>query len=283
MGNIAIGGSDKSGASVSDSDPSLAAVCQLLEINKSEFRKWMMKKQIITRNDKIISNLSSSQATVVRDSAAKFLYSNLFDWLIKRTNEKLSHPDESQIRSFIGVLDIYGFEHFAKNSFEQFCINYANEKLQQQFNQHVFKLEQEEYIKEKINWTFIDFSDNKPCIEIIESKLGVLSLLDEQSRLPSGSDEGFVGKLYETLAIPKNEKYFSKPRFGNTAFTISHYAHDVTYESENFLEKNRDTVPDEILALFQNTQNPFLKEVVPQITSPTDSPVSSHTLLIESN
>ncbi|KAJ9077392.1 Myosin type-2 heavy chain 1 [Entomophthora muscae] len=233
----------------------------------------MVKKQIVTRSDKIISNLTPAQTTVVRDSAAKFLYSNLFDWLIKRTNEKLANGNEAQVRSFIGVLDIYGFEHFQKNSFEQFCINYANEKLQQQFNQHVFTLEQEEYVREQIDWTFIEFSDNKPCIEIIEGKLGILALLDEQSRLPSGSDEGFVNKLYSALAVPANEKYFSKPRFGTTAFTVSHYAHAVTYESENFLDKNRDTVPDEILGVFQNSEASFVKEILPtpesqQVVSP---------------
>lgn len=272
IGNIQIGGNDKSGASISDSDESLINVCELLQINQADFRKWLIKKQIITRNDKIISNLNPTQATGVRDSAAKFLYSNLFDWLIKRTNEKLSNGNDELVRSFIGVLDIYGFEHFQKNSFEQFCINYANEKLQQQFNQHVFKLEQEEYVKEEIDWTFIEFSDNKPCIEIIEGKLGILALLDEQSRLPSGSDEGFINKLYTSLAVPANEKYFYKPRFGNTAFTVAHYAHDVEYESENFLEKNRDTVPDEVLQIFQASNSEFLKDTLPQVEVPVASP-----------
>ncbi|KAJ9077383.1 Myosin type-2 heavy chain 1 [Entomophthora muscae] len=273
IGNIAVAGNEKSGANIPEADEALAHVCEILKIKSSDFRKWMVKKQIVTRSDKIISNLTPVQATLVRDSAAKFLYSNLFDWLIKRTNEKLANGNEAQVRSFIGVLDIYGFEHFQKNSFEQFCINYANEKLQQQFNQHVFTLEQEEYVREEIDWTFIEFSDNKPCIEIIEGKLGILALLDEQSRLPSGSDEGFVNKLYSALAVPANEKYFSKPRFGTTAFTVSHYAHAVTYESENFLDKNRDTVPDEILGVFQNSEASFVKEILPtpesqQVVSP---------------
>lgn len=158
--------------------------------------------------------------------------------------------------------DIYGFEHFKKNSFEQFCINYANEKLQQEFNAHVFKLEQEEYIREKIDWTFIDYSDNQPTIDLIEGKLGILSLLDEESRMPSGSDANFVQKLYSTVGKPENANVFKKPRFGTSAFTIAHYALDVTYEAEGFLEKNRDTVPDELLSLLGETTNPFLKEVL---------------------
>jgi len=131
-----------------------------------------------------------------------------------------------------------------------------------QFNAHVFKLEQEEYVSEKIEWTFIDFSDNQPCIQLIEGKLGILSLLDEESRLPSGSDASFVQKLHSTLDKPDNARIFKKPRFGNSAFTICHYALDVTYDSEGFLEKNRDTVPDEHLALLQSTSNGFLKDVL---------------------
>lgn len=131
-----------------------------------------------------------------------------------------------------------------------------------QFNAHVFKLEQEEYVREQINWTFIEYSDNQPTIDLIEGKLGILSLLDEESRLPSGSDANFVQKLYSTVGTPSNVKVFKKPRFGTSAFTIAHYALDVTYETEGFLEKNRDTVPEEHLALLASTTNPFLKEVI---------------------
>ena len=124
-------------------------------------------------------------------------------------------------------------------------------------------MEQEEYVKEEINWTFIDFFDNQPCIDVIESKLGVLSLLDEESRLPAGTDASFLQKLNAQI-LPKNEfrNVYKKPRFGNTSFTISHYALDVTYEVEGFLEKNRDTVPDEHMALLTTTKNSFLKEVL---------------------
>ena len=126
----------------------------------------------------------------------------------------------------------------------------------------MFKLEQEEYVREKINWTFIDFSDNQPCIDVIEGKLGVMALLDEESRLPSGTDASFLQKLHNQLAKPENKNVFKKPRFGNSAFTIAHYALDVTYEVEGFLEKNRDTVPDEHMTLLLATKNAFLKEVL---------------------
>ena len=143
-----------------------------------------------------------------------------------------------------------------------------------QFNAHVFKLEQEEYVKEQINWKFIEFSDNQPCIDVIEGKLGVLALLDEESRLPAGTDASFLQKLYAQIAKPETKDVFKKPRFGNTAFTIAHYALDVTYEAEGFLEKNRDTVPDEHMTLLASTKNTFLREVLDAALASTKTPES---------
>ncbi|GLB35273.1 putative TRAFAC class myosin-kinesin ATPase superfamily, myosin family protein [Lyophyllum shimeji] len=253
-------------ASLDDNDPALLLATRFLGVNLAEFKKWTVKKQIVTRSEKIVTSLNVAQATVVRDSVAKFVYACMFEWLVAIVNESLAGENgdaADRAEMFIGVLDIYGFEHFQKNSFEQFSINYANEKLQQEFNSHVFKLEQEEYMKEEINWTFIDFSDNQPCIDVIEGKLGVLALLDEESRLPSGSDASFLQKLNtQLLGKPEFKTVYKKPRFGNSAFTIAHYALDVTYEVEGFLEKNRDTVPDEHMTLLAATKNPFLKEVL---------------------
>ncbi|KAG1249906.1 hypothetical protein G6F68_013086 [Rhizopus microsporus] len=181
LGDIEIGG--RTDASLADDEPSLLKATQLLGLDTMEFRKWILRKQIITRSEKIISNLSVTQAQVVRDSVAKFIYANLFDWLVALINKSLSCQEVEQVANFIGVLDIYGFEHFKKNSFEQFCINYANEKLQQQFNQHVFKLEQEEYVKEQIDWKFISFSDNQKCIELIEAKMGIPFTFGYRSRI----------------------------------------------------------------------------------------------------
>lgn len=261
LGNVKITAT-RTDSVLASSDPSLTRACDMLGIDASEFAKWTVKKQLITRGEKIMSNLTQQQALVVRDSVAKFIYSSLFDWLVENINHGLARQEVvSSSNSFIGVLDIYGFEHFAKNSFEQFCINYANEKLQQEFNQHVFKLEQEEYLREQIDWTFIDFSDNQPCIDLIEGKLGVLSLLDEESRLPMGSDEQFVLKLHHNFAGDK-QKFYKKPRFGKSAFTVCHYAIDVTYESDGFIEKNRDTVPDEHMEVLRLSSNAFLCEVM---------------------
>ncbi|KFA62623.1 hypothetical protein S40285_05165 [Stachybotrys chlorohalonatus IBT 40285] len=261
LGNVKITAS-RNDSVLAPTEPSLERACKILGVNATEFAKWIVKKQLITRGEKIISNLSQAQAVVVRDSVAKYIYSSLFDWLVDIVNQSLATEEIlTRVVSFIGVLDIYGFEHFAKNSFEQFCINYANEKLQQEFNQHVFKLEQEEYLREQIDWTFIDFSDNQPCIDLIEGKIGVLSLLDEESRLPMGSDEQFVNKLHHHFATDKHA-FYKKPRFGKSSFTVCHYAIDVTYESEGFIEKNRDTVPDEHMAVLRATTNGFLKQVL---------------------
>ena len=261
IGNIKITAT-RTDPTLSPSDPALIQACAILGINASEFSKWIVKKQLITRGEKLTSNLTQQQATVVRDSVAKFIYSSLFDWLVETINNGLATEEVLQrANSFIGVLDIYGFEHFAKNSFEQFCINYANEKLQQEFNQHVFKLEQEEYVREEIDWKFIDFSDNQPCIDLIEGKLGILSLLDDESRLPMGCDDSFVTKLHHNFAADK-QKFYKKPRFGKSAFTVCHYAIDVTYESDGFIEKNRDTVPDEQMEILRNSSNPFIGDVL---------------------
>ncbi|MCJ1285148.1 Myosin type-2 heavy chain 1 [Xylographa opegraphella] len=261
IGNVKITAT-RTDSALPSNEPSLIKACHLLGVDPNEFAKWTVKKQLITRGERIISNLTPQQALVVRDSVAKYIYSSLFDWLVETINHGLATDEVlSQAASFIGVLDIYGFEHFAKNSFEQFCINYANEKLQQEFNQHVFKLEQEEYVREEIDWTFINFSDNQPCIDLIEGKLGILSLLDEESRLPMGSDEQFVTKLHHNYAADK-QKFYKKPRFGKSAFTVCHYATDVTYESDGFIEKNRDTVPDEHMEVLRLTTNSFLKEVL---------------------
>ncbi|ODN75341.1 hypothetical protein L202_06517 [Cryptococcus amylolentus CBS 6039] len=264
LGDVQISQS-RSDAHVVDDDSALILTSDLMGLPLPDFKRWIVKKQLITRNEKITTNLTCNQAIVVRDSVAKFIYSCLFQWLVSVVNASLAGDVTNDIgpaKKFIGVLDIYGFEHFAKNSFEQFCINWANEKLQQQFNAHVFKLEQEEYVREEIDWTFIDFTDNQACIDVIEGRMGILALLDEESRLPSGSDQSFANKIHHEFAKAEHQKVFKKPRFNNNAFTVAHYAHDVTYDTEGFVEKNRDTVPDEHLHLLQSSTNEFVREMV---------------------
>ncbi|KAJ2896227.1 Myosin type-2 heavy chain 1, partial [Coemansia aciculifera] len=274
VGNIAIGGgSERIGATIeAESEVACDFAVSLLQIDGALFRKWLLKRQIVTRSEKIVSNMTRAQALVVRDSVAKFIYSHLFDWIVRTINGSLLGEDGGErmavveAASFIGVLDIYGFEHFEVNSFEQFCINYANEKLQQNFNRHVFKLEQEEYQREQLrDWTFVDFQDNQPCIDLIEGKpLGILSLLDEESRLQQGSDATFAEKLIKQFSNTDlaPSKFFGKPRFSNAAFTIRHYAHSVEYAADGFIDKNKDTVPDEIQNVLKASGDSLVRAIL---------------------
>ncbi|KAJ3370436.1 Myosin type-2 heavy chain 1 [Kappamyces sp. JEL0680] len=270
IGNIKITASGGT-AQIDDADEALLFASKLLDVDASKFKHWLIKRQIITRSEKIVTNASPDQAVVARDSIAKFIYSKLFDWIVKVVNIKLDTSNGSVDQSFIGVLDIYGFEHFAKNSFEQFCINYANEKLQAEFARHVFKLEQEEYVAEAISWSFINFSDNQKCIDMIENKLGILDLLDEESRLPSGADKSLITKLYQRFG-PAEHEYFQKPRFGETEFVVKHYALDVAYQIDGFIEKNKDTVSDEQLAMLNSSGFELFQEIIkidaPEAVSP---------------
>ena len=311
LGNVGITAM-RNDSAIDDNDSALLLATRFLGVDKAEFKKWTIKKQITTRSEKIVTSLNAAQATVVRDSVAKFVYVCLFEWLVAIVNESLAGENgeaERRAEMFIGVLDIYGFEHFQKvgptrlisrpishlscirtrlnnsvsitptrncsrRSVRHIVYIYSTVLTVLQFNAHVFKLEQEEYVKEEINWTFIDFSDNQPCIDVIEGKLGVLALLDEEARMPSGTDASFLQKLYSQLNKPENKEVFKKPRFGSSAFTIAHYALDVTYEVEGFLEKNRDTVPDEQMNLLAATKNPFLREVLDAALASTKPPES---------
>lgn len=183
----------------------------LLKLDSDQLRTWLTTRKIESMNELVLIPMNQTSAEAARDALAKHIYAKLFQHIVNIVNRSLETDQEQHC--FIGVLDIYGFETFQTNSFEQFCINYANEKLQQQFNQHIFKLEQEQYLEEGIDWKMIDFYDNQPCIELIESKLGVLDLLDEECRMPRGSDESWVGKLNQKCV---KFKHFEKTRFGTT-------------------------------------------------------------------
>uniref|UniRef100_A0A8C3USH4 Myosin VB n=1 Tax=Catharus ustulatus TaxID=91951 RepID=A0A8C3USH4_CATUS len=241
LGNLEIQGErDGEACSVSGEDEHLSSFCSLLGVEQSQMQHWLCHRKLVTTAETYVKSMTLHQVVNARNALAKHIYAQLFSWIVQHVNKAL-HSTVGQ-HSFIGVLDIYGFETFEVNSFEQFCINYANEKLQQQFNSHVFKLEQEEYMKEGIPWTLIDFYDNQPCIDLIEAKLGILDLLDEECKVPKGTDQNWVQKLYDRHAA---SQHFQKPRMSNTSFIVLHFADKVEYQSEGFLEKNRDTVYEE--------------------------------------
>ncbi|XP_073333626.1 unconventional myosin-Vb isoform X1 [Pagrus major] len=250
LGNIEIC-SERDGESchISRDDVHLQHFCRLLGVEQQQMEHWLCHRKLATASETYVKNMSSKQASNARDALAKHIYAHMFDWIVEHIN--MSLQTSSKQHSFIGVLDIYGFETFEVNSFEQFCINYANEKLQQQFNSHVFKLEQEEYMKEQIPWTLIDFYDNQPCIDLIEARLGILDLLDEECKVPKGTDQNWAQKLYKQHS---SSAHFQKPRMSNVSFIIIHFADKVEYQCEGFLEKNRDTVYEEQINILKASQ-----------------------------
>uniref|UniRef100_A0A803T205 Myosin VC n=1 Tax=Anolis carolinensis TaxID=28377 RepID=A0A803T205_ANOCA len=250
LGNVEIIAVGDERSSVSQDDKHLSIFCELLDLESNKMARWLCHRKIITSSETVVKPMTKPQALNARDALAKKIYSHLFSFIVGRINKALQFSGKQH--TFIGVLDIYGFETFDMNSFEQFCINYANEKLQQQFNLHVFKLEQEEYMKENIPWTLIDFYDNQPVIDLIEAKMGILDLLDEECLLPQGTDENWLQKLYNNF-INKNP-LFEKPRMSNSSFIIQHFADKVEYKSEGFLEKNRDTVYEDLIEILKNSK-----------------------------
>lgn len=247
----------------------LNAAAELFMCDAKALEDSLCKRIIVTRDETITKCLDTQSAVVSRDALAKIVYSRLFDWIVDKINNSIGQDPTS--KHLIGVLDIYGFESFKANSFEQFCINLTNEKLQQHFNQHVFKMEQEEYKKEEIDWSYIDFVDNQDVLDLLEKKPGgIIALLDEACMFPRSTHETFAQKLYQTY---KNHKRFIKPKLSRTDFTICHYAGDVTYQTDLFLDKNKDYVIAEHQALLNASRCSFVSGLFRQ--SPEDSSKSS--------
>lgn len=247
----------------------LEMAAELLMCDVQGLEDALCKRVMVTREETIIKSLDPDAATTNRDALAKTIYSRMFDWIVEKINNSIGQDPDS--KNLIGVLDIYGFESFKANSFEQFCINFTNEKLQQHFNQHVFKMEQEEYTKEEINWSYIEFVDNQDVLDLIEKKPGgIIALLDEACMFPKSTHETFAQKLYQTF---NNHKRFSKPKLSRTDFTIVHYAGDVTYQADLFLDKNKDYVVAEHQELLNASKCSFVASLFPPL--PEESSKSS--------
>ncbi|XP_021890707.1 myosin-15 [Carica papaya] len=227
-------------------------------------------RTIQTREGSIVKALDCYAAVAVRDALAKTVYARLFDWLVDKINKSVGQDPDSRVQ--IGVLDIYGFECFKRNSFEQFCINFANEKLQQHFNEHVFKMEQEDYQKEEINWSYIEFIDNQDVLDLIEKKpIGIIALLDEACMFPKSTNHTFSTKLFQNF---RDHPRLEKEKFSETDFIISHYAGKVTYQTDTFLDKNRDYVVMEHCNLLSSSKSPFIAGLFPSL--PEESSRSSY-------
>ncbi|KAJ7982129.1 Myosin [Quillaja saponaria] len=243
----------------------LQTAAELLMCDEKSLEDSLCKRVIVTPDGNITKPLDPDSAALSRDALAKTVYSRLFDWIVDKINSSIGQ--DSNAASLIGVLDIYGFESFKINSFEQLCINFTNEKLQQHFNQHVFKMEQEEYTKEEIDWSYVEFVDNQDVLDLIEKKPGgIIALLDEACMFPKSTHETFAQKMYQTY---KANKRFSKPKLSRTNFTINHYAGDVTYQADQFLDKNKDYVVAEHQALLDASKCPFVANLFPPLPEET--------------
>ncbi|RHN80083.1 putative myosin ATPase [Medicago truncatula] len=248
-----------------DSKFHLETTAELLMCDSNAVEVALCKRVMITPEEIIERSLDPVAATVSRDGLAKTLYSRLFDWLVQKIN--LSIGQDSNSKCLIGVLDIYGFESFQTNSFEQFCINFTNEKLQQHFNQHVFKMEQEEYTKEAIDWSYLEFVDNQDVLDLIEKKPGgIIALLDEACMFPKSTHETFSTKLYQTF---KDHKRFIKPKLARSDFTVVHYAGVVQYQSEHFIDKNKDYVVPEHQVMLSTSKCSFVSGLFPPLSEET--------------
>lgn len=247
----------------------LNVTAELLMCDAKSLEDALIQRVMVTPEEVITRTLDPESALGSRDALAKTVYSRLFDWIVEKINRSIGQDPNS--KSLIGVLDIYGFESFKQNSFEQFCINFTNEKLQQHFNQHVFKMEQEEYTKEEIDWSYIEFVDNQDVLDLIEKKPGgIIALLDEACMFPKSTHETFSQKLYQTF--PKNKR-FIKPKLSRTSFTICHYAGEVNYLADLFLDKNKDYVVAEHQDLLTASKCSFVAGLFPPL--PVESSKSS--------
>uniref|UniRef100_A0A674ITT3 Myosin VIIB n=1 Tax=Terrapene triunguis TaxID=2587831 RepID=A0A674ITT3_9SAUR len=236
---------------------------KLLEVDPGELQNSLTNHSIIIRGESVSMPLSVAKAADGRDAFVKGIYGHLFLWIVNKINAATFNPpsqDSKSLRRSIGLLDIFGFENFNTNSFEQLCINFANEHLQQFFVRHVFKLEQEEYLAEHISWSHIDFTDNHQALEVIALKpMNIVSLIDEESKFPKGTDATLLNKINSHHG--KSKVYLPPRSVHDTKFGISHFAGIVYYQSKGFLEKNRDMLSSNIMQLVYSSKNKFLRQI----------------------
>eukprot|EP00536_Pseudo-nitzschia_multiseries_P009825 jgi/Psemu1/325787/estExt_fgenesh1_pg.C_2860002 len=298
LGNISFQESeseDHQAVITEDSRSSLQKACELLGLEEDAVADAILTKRLTINGKSIKKPSTVAMAEDKRDSLAKMTYSSLFVWLVKSINETLSkHENDFELDSsimqtgFIGVLDIYGFECFEVNGYEQLLINFCNEKLQRHFNRHVFEVEQKLYSSEGVDWTYITFNDNQPCLDLIEGGGGVVGILntldDSFSGMGSSNEKDikFVSqlhKLFGSVAGAKNTNgghpYFGTPKFGNDRqFDITHYAGQVRYTADGFVEKNMESTSNELKDLGSTSTIPLARDVF-SATSNSDDRRSS--------
>uniref|UniRef100_A0A673U853 non-specific serine/threonine protein kinase n=1 Tax=Suricata suricatta TaxID=37032 RepID=A0A673U853_SURSU len=239
----------------------LENAASVLCISPEELQEALISHCVVTRGETIVRANTVDRAADVRDAMSKALYGRLFSWIVNRINTLLQ-PDRNICSADdgmnVGILDIFGFENFQRNSFEQLCINIANEQIQYYFNQHVFALEQVEYQNEGIDATPVVYEDNRPLLDMfLQKPLGLLALLDEESRFPQATDQTLVDKFEDNLRC----KYFWRPKGVELCFGILHYAGKVSYDASGVLEKNRDTLPADVAVVLRTSENKLLQHL----------------------
>ncbi|KAJ8277066.1 hypothetical protein GJAV_G00071100 [Gymnothorax javanicus] len=249
-------------------------VAKLLEVKPKALEACLTQRSFMTNRESVSKPLSSAQAMDGRDAFVKGIYGKLFVWIMEKINSVIfKPPPEDSVRQSIGLLDIFGFENFEHNSFEQLCINFANEQLQQFFVKHVFKLEQEEYSRENIVWKHIDFNDNQRTLDLLANKsLNILSLVDEESHFPKGTDTTLLNKMNQVHG--KTQIYIPPKNNHETQFGIQHFAGAVYYNAKGFLEKNRDALSSDFIQLVETSSNKLLKKIFQ--TDLSSNPVKSN-------
>ncbi|CAH0476462.1 unnamed protein product [Peronospora belbahrii] len=250
--------SDDEKSLIAVGDSGANAATQMLGVTWEALEAALCSRTMRAVNDVYSVPLKKELAMDCRDALAKAIYSNVFDWLVATINQSLA--DDANMSNHVGVLDIFGFEHFKHNSFEQFCINYANEKLQQKFTQDVFKTVQIEYEEEGIVWDHIEYADNQDVLTVVESRMGIISLLNEEVMRPKGSEESFMSKV-TSLHREDMAHVIEFPRTSRTEFLIKHYAAPVMYDSVGFLEKHKDSLLPDLSELMRGSSKPFIAKL----------------------
>uniref|UniRef100_A0A915PUG7 Myosin heavy chain n=1 Tax=Setaria digitata TaxID=48799 RepID=A0A915PUG7_9BILA len=259
FGNMQFFQEKKSDQAILPDDRVAQKLCHLLGLPLVDFTKAFLRPRIKVGREFVHKAQNKEQAEFAVEAISKACYEKMFRWLVGRLNKSLDRT-RRQGASFIGILDIAGFEIFELNSFEQLCINYTNEKLQQLFNNTMFVLEQEEYQREGIDWKFIDFGlDLQPTIDLIEKPMGILALLDEQCLFPKATDKSLVEKLLVNHA--KHPKFVIPEMRAKSDFAVIHYAGRVDYSADQWLMKNMDPLNENVVALFQNSSDPFVVSI----------------------
>ena len=262
-GNVSFTASSDDESSSMNCDDSATKCAKLLGISLDGLSKALTARVILAGDEIVTRVLNVEEATKALEALIKSIYGAMFDFIVEKVNSGIHQDDSHNSFASIGVLDIFGFETFESNSFEQLCINYTNEALQQQFNKYVFKLEQQEYEKEGIMWKFISFPDNQDVLDLIDKKHeGILALLDEQCILPRSDDEKYTRYLYARCDKHPRFKASSAQRV-DYRFSIEHYAGDVEYNTEAWIEKNKDQLPAAASELLNSSEFDFISVIKP--------------------